>query len=206
MADSGNIGKAKFKYDSPRITENVGRKLTLKQELFCRLYTHNDDLFGNATRSYGKAYGYDLDNLSDEDAVYEDIRDPQGVVIEKRRIRKSSRERAERICSVNGRNLLTNTRVNDYITKLLNELMRDDIVDAEIARTIKQTVDYSAKMRAISEYNKVKKRTRLDVDVTSKGEKVGVISGMQIIEEPDEDDVVEEQPPQVDGDPVQNQE
>ena len=45
----------------------MGKKiLTLnpKEELFCRYYTQNEALFGNATLSYAEAYGYGLDELS----------------------------------------------------------------------------------------------------------------------------------------------
>jgi hypothetical protein len=39
-------------------------------ELFCRYYTQNEKLFGNATHSYAEAYDYKLDTLSTH-AVYE---------------------------------------------------------------------------------------------------------------------------------------
>jgi hypothetical protein len=44
-------------------------ELPLKRELFCRFYTQNEDLFGNATHSYAEAYEYKLDTLNTE-AVY----------------------------------------------------------------------------------------------------------------------------------------
>jgi hypothetical protein len=37
--------------------------------LFCRFYTQNEKLFGNATHSYEEAYNYHLDPLSTK-AVY----------------------------------------------------------------------------------------------------------------------------------------
>jgi hypothetical protein len=37
---------------------------------FCRYYTQNEKLFGNATHSYAEAYDYKLDTLSTH-AVYE---------------------------------------------------------------------------------------------------------------------------------------
>jgi hypothetical protein len=40
------------------------RSLTPQQELFCRFYTQNEHLFGNATLSYAEAYGFKLDELS----------------------------------------------------------------------------------------------------------------------------------------------
>src|SRR5258705_8284465 len=44
-------------------------ELPPKRELFCRFYTQNEDLFGNATHSYAEAYDYKLDTL-DTEAVW----------------------------------------------------------------------------------------------------------------------------------------
>ena len=41
-------------------------ELNPKQILFCRFYTQNDELFGNATLAYAEAYGYELESLSKE--------------------------------------------------------------------------------------------------------------------------------------------
>ena len=48
--------------------------LNPQRELFCRDYTQNSELFGQATISYAESYGYGLDTLSKE-AVYEQVMD-----------------------------------------------------------------------------------------------------------------------------------
>lgn len=124
-------------------------ELNAKRELFCRYYTQNDELFGNATLSYAEAFDYRLDELSQDD----EIRDQKGKIIE-----PSTYDKAYRVCSVMGHRLLRNTSVQERLTKLLNELLKDEVVDSELAKVIKQDVKPEAKVSAIREYNKLRGR------------------------------------------------
>jgi hypothetical protein len=128
-------------------------KLNPKQELFAQLYTRNSQMFGNATLSYAEAYGYDLDSLSDE------IPKDQPTA-------KSERDKAYNVCAVEAQRLLRNPNVQDRLTVLLNEMLRDDIIDRELAKTILQDHKLESKIAAIREYNKLKQRITEKVEHT----------------------------------------
>ena len=65
--------------------------------------------------------------------------------------------------------LLTNVYIMKRIDDLMEVFINDQIVDKELARVISQMGDYSSKVRAISEYNKVKGRIVERRDVTIGG-------------------------------------
>lgn len=136
----------------PDTRDSVEKKLNLNQDLFCRFYTENFVLRGNATRCYAEAYGYDLDSYSKDDAVYSGKGRNRKVLIE------SSFTRAEHICAVNGNKLLRNAEIQKRILKLYNDMLKDEVVDGELTRLIMQNDEYSAKASAIREYNKLKGR------------------------------------------------
>jgi hypothetical protein len=149
-------------------TKQRKKLLNPKQELFCQLYVKNAELFGNATWSYAEAYGYKLVELSDERPKNE-----KGEVIG-----KSERQLAENLCAVEGGKLLRKPHIQDRLTALLNEMLKDEIVDRELAKVILQDDERPSKVAAIREYNKLKQRIIEKVDVTSKGEKV---QGFQLV-------------------------
>ena len=146
-----------------------------QHELFCQLYVKNEELFGNGTLCYAEAYNYKLDSLS-----HEESRDDEDNLIE-----ASEYDKAYRVCSVQGSVLLRNLRVQDRITKLLNEMLKDDIVDAQLAKVILQDRKLEAKIAAIREYNKIRQRITEKVDLTSMGERV---TGFQLIAPNDRQD------------------
>lgn len=152
-------------------------RLTPKQERFCRLYAQNRELFGNATLCYATAYEYNLDSL-DRKAVI----DPETKEI----LKMSDYDRACNVCAVGGKQLLRKPKIDQRVSELLREMLTPDIIDAEISRTILQNEDRSAKMRAISEFNKLQNRTTTTkVDMTSDGKPIKAIGiiGMEIIKE-----------------------
>jgi len=146
-----------------------------QHELFCQLYVKNEELFGNATLCYAEAYNYKLDTLS-----HEESRDEFGQLIE-----ASEYDRAYNTCSVDGSKLLRNAKVQERITKFLNEMLKDDIVDAQLAKVILQNDKLEPKVSAIREYNKIRQRITEKVDVTSGGERV---TGFQMIPPNDRQD------------------
>ena len=131
-------------------TAEQENELNLKREAFCQYYTKNQEMFGNATLSYAEAYGYKLDELS-RDPEYEG----KG---KKRKKLPSEYDRACAVCATQGGKLLRNAQIQERITALLNELLRDDIVDSQLAKIITQDADLQSKVRAINEYNKVRGR------------------------------------------------
>src|SRR5688572_8117059 len=100
-------------------------KLNPKQEAFCRYYAQGEGTFGNATLSYSAAYEVELGDLSwtDKDGNIKVHKDYIGDY---------------HTCSVNGGRLLRNADVQERVTVLLNELLKDEIVDAELAKVVKQ--------------------------------------------------------------------
>jgi hypothetical protein len=126
--------------------------LNIRREAFCQYYTKNQQLFGNATHSYAEAFSYRLDELSRDDAKY------KGKGAKRKLVEPSSYDKAYNVCAVEGARLLRNPKVQERITALLNELLRDDIVDSQLAKIITQDDDLQSKVRAINEYNKVRGR------------------------------------------------
>jgi hypothetical protein len=129
-------------------------QLKAKRELFCRCYAQNTELFGNATLSYAEAFGYDLASL-DRERVYkldEDGKETSEVEV------PSEYDKAYHVCGVESSKLLKNPEIQGRITTLLNELLKDEVVDSQLAKLIVQDVELPVKIRAISEYNKLRGR------------------------------------------------
>ncbi len=169
------------------IDENkIGDELTLKQEAFCRFYTQNTELFGNGTLSYAEAYGYDLDSANRNDAEYEfvvdevegedyadsELDEPVKASKKRKLVRPSTYDVMCNICASGASKLLRNPKIDQRLSVLLNEMLTDHNVDAEISKVILQNRDLGSKMRAISEYNKVKNRVieRKEIKVTGLSE------------------------------------
>lgn len=145
--------------------EKVGKKLTLAQETFVNLYVKGSgELRGHATLCYAAAYGYDLDALSRDDAVWSDeTTDDDGKVIQpKQLIRPSSYDRVYTVCATNGSRLLRNAHIYERKVALLNEMLKDDVVDSRLAHWILQDAEPAAAIAALKEYNKLRKRTTDD--------------------------------------------
>ena len=114
--------------------------LNPRQEKFVRLYTQNDELFGNATLSYALAYDYNLDTLEGE-----------------------AKTKSYDTCRSLASRLLTNDNIQKRKIELLNELLKNEIVDAKLAELIK-----GGDMMAIREYNKLKGRITDKMDISGK--------------------------------------
>ena len=118
------------KIDKGNVDENeIKEKLWIKQELFCYLYSCNMNCYWNWTQSYAKAYWFDLED---------------------RKQNATARMWASR--------MLTNDNILKHIRKLQEEYLSSEVVDKELTFLILQRVDLWVKIRAISEYNKIKWR------------------------------------------------
>lgn len=101
-------------------------KLTLKQRTFCR-YFLSDELWGNASMAYAKAYGYDLTSSKENPTV-----------------------------RVNSSRLLTNANISQEINRLLKEMgFNHAEMDKNLLFVAMQTVDLEAKVMAIKLYNDI---------------------------------------------------
>lgn len=114
--------------------------LNPQQEKFCKLYATDKEFFGNGVQAYAEAYAIDL------------------------RVRgayQSARADASR--------LLTNANILERINKLLDEGgLNDSFVDKQLLFVINQNADFSSKMAAIREYNKLKQRVTERLEHTGK--------------------------------------
>lgn len=118
------------------------KKLTPKQELFCKLFATNREYFGNGTQAYAKAYNIDLSQRG------------------KKSIAKASASR-----------LLTFDYISEYINKQLDlGGLNDERVDKELLFLIEQNVNYNVKLGAIKEYNSLRKRIIQREEVNQKSE------------------------------------
>lgn len=117
--------------------KDIKTKLKPEWELFCQYFASHYETFGNATRSYAKAYNIDITDSS-----------------------------KYATCRTNGYRLLTNADILDRINELLAELvLNDTVVDMQLGFLITQMGDYGAKIQAIKEYNKLKQRITEKIEV-----------------------------------------
>ena len=125
-------------------------ELKKKQERFCELYATNREFFGNGVESYLEVYDID----------------------------RTKPNWYKTACSAASR-LLSNVRVCERINSLLeNGGLNDLFVDKQLGFLITQHCDFTNKLGAIREYNKLKNRVTERFDHTTKGEK---ITGTKII-------------------------
>lgn len=119
-------------------------KLNPKQELFCQLYSSDQEFFANGTQAYMEAY----DIVTSKKGAYEGAR-------------------------VNASKLLTNTNILKRINELL-ELrgLNDPFVDKQLEFLITQNADLKTKVSAIKEYNKLKSRILEKAEITHKFEEM----------------------------------
>lgn len=127
-----------------QIKTKSGHKLTPQQELFCQLYAGDREFFGNGVQSYIEAYNVDTSK-------------PGWYSVAK---------------SGASENL-----TKPYILERIDEIfeahgLNDQFVDKQLEKLIVQDADFSTKMKAIQEYNKLKARITEKKDITSGGEKI----------------------------------
>nr|DAJ91986.1 MAG TPA: Terminase small subunit [Caudoviricetes sp.] len=128
-------------------TTKSGHKLTPQQELFCQLYAGDREFFGNGVQSYIEAYGVDIN----KPGWY----------------RTAKAGACENL-------------TKPYILERIDEIfeahgLNDQFVDKQLEKLIVQDADFSAKIKAIAEYNKLKARITEKRDITSGGEKISSV-------------------------------
>lgn len=110
-------------------TENNIKKLSLRQEKFCQMYLDFDkDLFGNGVQCYLKIYDID-----------------------------ETKPNWYKTACIAASQLLSNVRVCDRIAELLEKGgFNDENITKQHLFLVNQHADLNVKMRAISDYYKVK--------------------------------------------------
>lgn len=176
--------KRKGKKGAVALTYNPDIKLTIQEEIFCQYLVVNAETRGNQMMSYALAYGRieELENAPKDDAIYEndDLTDeevfegdeglepmPHGGALKRKRkpkgrgnlIQASTYDRLYSVLCKEASVLVRKPHIQRRKYELLNAMLRDDIVDGELAKVIQQDEDLAPKVRAIQEYNSLKKRT-----------------------------------------------
>ena len=119
---------------------NMARELNPQQKLFCELFASDREFFGNGTQSYIEAYNIDV-----------------------------SKPGAYNSARVNAHQLLTKANITDYINTLFEARgLNDTFVDKQLEKLIVQDADFTNKIKAIAEYNKLKGRITQKQEVTIK--------------------------------------
>lgn len=123
-----------------KIEELKEKGLTLQQEKFCQLYSSDREFFGNGVQSYIEAYDVDL-----------------------------SKKNAYNVAKNGAYENLTKPDILKRINELL-ELrgLNDSFVDKQLELVITQNAEFHAKVAAIKEYNKLKKRTVEQIEFKNK--------------------------------------
>jgi hypothetical protein len=124
--------------------EEPTQKLTLKQQVFCTLYSSDREFFGNGVQSYVEAYQVDKTKKN----WYKNV-------------------------AVSASEQLKKPYIVAEINRLLETGGLNDVaVDKQLSFLIAQHTDFGSKVQAIREYNKLKQRIIDRADVTSGGEKL----------------------------------
>lgn len=119
--------------------KKIKDELTVQQAEFCNLYV-TSSFFGNGVEAYIEAYEIDLSKKGAYD---------------------NARSCASR--------LLTNVNILKRIDTLLdNEGLNDSFVDKQLLFLITQNADFSSKVSAIREYNKLKQRITDKIELSGK--------------------------------------
>lgn len=110
--------------------EPVSEKLTVRQERFCQLYTGEGSFFGNGVQAYLEVYDID----TDKPGWY-----------------KTACAAASQI--------LSNIKVCNRINELLSDAgLNKEFMDKQLLFVATQNADFTNKMWAIKEYNRITKR------------------------------------------------
>jgi hypothetical protein len=124
--------------------KNPQTSLTPQQEAFCSFYAEDREFFGNGVESYLEVYDVD----------------------------RTKPNWYKTACSAASR-LLTNVKVVERVNQLLESKgLNDAFVDKQMLFLISQHADFTAKMSAIREYNKLKARITEKIDHTTKGKEL----------------------------------
>ena len=129
-------------------------KLNPNQKLFCELYAGGKgEFFGNATWCYILAYKLKVPLIP-----YSKLDQQQKKTYDNARSDAAQ--------------LVAKGNIQERCNELIDSLIKDSVVDRELAKVILQNKELSAKVSAIREYNALKGRIKNSMDITVKVEKL----------------------------------
>lgn len=159
---------------------NPAKKLSdPKRELFCVLYVSNGtrQFFGHAQNCYAEAYNYQdrLDVIEvaltgnnkksrrnsddDDDDDDDDFEDDE---IDNTSDLEKERKKIQGVCKTLGSRLLTKVDISKRCEYLLDQYLKHEVIDRELAFTAIQRFDLRSKVQAIDSYNKLHNRFESD--------------------------------------------
>jgi len=114
----------------PEKDKKTHKNLNLVQERFCKLYATEREFFGNGVETYVEVYNID-----------------------------KKKPNWYQVACQSASRLLSNAKIINRINDLLEETGFNDVaIDKQLSFLIHQHADFSSKLGAIKEYNKLKKR------------------------------------------------
>jgi hypothetical protein len=129
-------------------------KLNPKQEQFCQLYASDREFFGNGVESYIEVYKPDTSKMGWYNSA----------------------------CSSASR-LLRSVKVCERINEILEvNGLNDQAVDKQLSFLVTQHADFGAKLGAIREYNKLKKRVTDRMEHTGKDSRPIDIKAVEVMD------------------------
>ena len=129
----------------PELYKLANPKLNLHQEAFCQLYARHQEFFGDGLETYIKVYRPNQNNPG-----------------------------WYNVASVSVHRMLKNIKILDRINQIMvNTGFNDAHIDKQLSFIVTQNSDFSSKLGAIKEYNKLKQRIQDKIDLTSKGKQIG---------------------------------
>ena len=128
--------------------EEKKRNLNPREKRFCQLYAGGGEFCGNGVWSYIVAN--DLTNIIPL-VSYSNLNETE--------------KKAYNTAKAMAAKWLTRRNISQQCDKILDKLIRDDVVDRELARVIMQNDELSAKVAAIREYNLLKSRITAKSDI-----------------------------------------
>lgn len=134
------------KEDTPKLVKGktLDNGLTMREEVFCQLFSSDREFFGNGVESYAEAYNLDITDY-----------------------------RKYKVAQVQASKLLSKPIILDRLNKIL-ELrgLNDVFVDKQLELLITQNAEFSSKLGGIKEYNKLRARItdKQEMNITHKFE------------------------------------
>lgn len=140
-------GKAAKKIKGARKDRFLNKDgLSAQEEEFCEIFGSDREFFGNGVQSYIEAF--DIEVVLNPNHKY-----PQQKTYES--------------CKVAAHKLLTRNNLLIRINQVFESRgLNDTFVDKQLEKVITQDAEFSSKVQAIREYNKLKKRTVVQVEHT----------------------------------------
>ena len=143
---AGQTKHIKLKHNNQ--TTGIGTKIegskmiTPPQEAFCQLFASDRELFGNGVQSYIEAFEIEV------------------VAKPNPKSANYAKQKTYNACRYAAHQLLTNPNILRRVNEIFEGRgLNDAFVDKQLEKVITQDAEFNPKVRAIQEYNKLKKRT-----------------------------------------------